>query len=914
MGGDNTYRFIDLVDVPAFTRLLERFYQATGIPNGVVDANGELLSMSSGANVCAVFHRTHSESAEFCRDSNLELMQELRDGCVAGGLCRNGLMDYATPVMIEGQQLATLFLGQVLHSPPDMECFRAQAVRFGFDEKAYLDAIAAIPVIDKEHLDDLMDVMVEMAQMLAASGLARLRQTELEHDISIHAQRNIQLKDILDFSPVAMGWSENEDRIEYVNRQFIQLFGYTLDDLPDLESWYRLAYPDDGYRQAVIVPWRKAVRQAQRDNVFPPELEANITCKNGTQLAIIVRVAWVGHHRMVSFTDITERKRIENALRRSQEMLADAQRLALLGSWDWNIVDDRVEWSQMACEIYTPDEYPIEPSFENFKSSLHPADRDMVVAAVQSAFEHDTPFDLDHRVVSVSKGVRTVHAQGKVFRDAEGRPIRMMGTVQDISERKRMEQALVAREREFRTLAEHLPDFMVRYDRDARFVYVNPRFEALIGFSLAEVRGKTPTQIRGLPEAKFFEQKVRKVVETGKAIEFEHEVLTLDESEFYGWVSITPEFDEAGQVEYIQVVTRDITERKHREQRTQTHDALLEMVARGTELDEILNALVLNIESEDKTSLCSVMLVDAGGKHLLARVAPNLPKFYSEAINGLEICVGSGSCGTAAALGERVIVEDVMTHSNWKLFRGLAQQAGLRACWSEPILSSRGKVLGTFGVYYAEPKSPQLEDIERIDFAANLAAIAIENRQVRDELECQAHSDYLTGLDNRRHFLSQAENELARTRRYGRELSILMLDVDHFKQVNDTYGHKVGDLVLKRLSELCAATLRNIDIIGRIGGEEFAVLLPETGSECAMETAERLRLAIAATQVKLDSGLPLRFTASFGVTTLHDKDANIDMLMNQADQALYQAKNEGRNRVCLYPVANEAGVLHSLSA
>ncbi|MDD5029385.1 MAG: GGDEF domain-containing protein [Rhodoferax sp.] len=168
----------------------------------------------------------------------------------------------------------------------------------------------------------------------------------------------------------------------------------------------------------------------------------------------------------------------------------------------------------------------------------------------------------------------------------------------------------------------------------------------------------------------------------------------------------------------------------------------------------------------------------------------------------------------------------------------------------------------------------------------------------------QAHSDYLTGLDNRRHFLEQAENELVRTLRYDRDLSILMIDIDHFKQVNDTYGHKVGDIVLQKFAAVCRATLRNIDVIGRIGGEEFAVLLPEAGREQAMDAAERLRAALACTQVKLDGGLPLHVTASFGVVTLEEKDTNIDMLLNQADQALYHAKNQGRNRVCIYPFAD----------
>lgn len=640
------YRFIDLVDAPAFARMLESFFQATGIPNGVVDAEGNLLSMSGGENACAIFHRTQPQAAERCRESNLAIMHDLRAGHVAGGLCKNGLMDYATPVVIEDRQLATLFLGQILHSPPDMAFFRAQAKQLGFDEHAYLESIAAIPVINKERAESLMTVMVEMAHMLAASGLSRLRQMALEHDLNEHAERRIQLEDLLESSPVAIGWSDGDKRIEYINRQFTLLFGYTLNDLPDMETWYRRAYPDPDYRESVIAPWRKAVALAKQTHTQAPELEANVACKDGLLRRIVIRPSWVGKRRLVSFTDITDR-----------------------------------------------------------------------------------------------------------------------------------------------------------------------------------------------------------------------------------WLS---------------------------EQRQQAHDIMLEMVARGSPLIEILAAIVRQIESEDKSARCSILLLDKDGKHLLTAVAPSLPKFYNEAIHGIEIGMGVGSCGTAAYLGQRVIVEDIRTHDYWKPYVELAAKAGLQACWSEPILSSRGKVLGTFAIYHATAKSPLPKDIERINFAANVAAVAIENRHTRDELEQRAYSDYLTGLANRRYFLEQAETELARALRYNGKLSILMLDVDHFKLFNDTHGHKVGDLVLQKLADVCRATLRNIDIVGRIGGEEFAVLLPETEPQQAEEAAERLRAALAAAQVPLSGGLPLHFTASFGVTTLDSKDANIDMLLNQADEALYRAKSEGRNRVCTY--------------
>lgn len=174
-----------------------------------------------------------------------------------------------------------------------------------------------------------------------------------------------------------------------------------------------------------------------------------------------------------------------------------------------------------------------------------------------------------------------------------------------------------------------------------------------------------------------------------------------------------------------------------------------------------------------------------------------------------------------------------------------------------------------------------------------------ERKSLLDKLEQQANQDYLTGLSNRRHFMEQGEMELARAQRYDEELSAFMLDIDHFKMINDTHGHKAGDLVLQKLGHLLRETLRTVDIIGRTGGEEFAVLLPETDLQEAAEIAERLREIIAHSEVTMEDGLKLHFTVSIGVATQQEKGVKLDMLLNVADKALYQAKEGGRNKVCV---------------
>lgn len=172
-------------------------------------------------------------------------------------------------------------------------------------------------------------------------------------------------------------------------------------------------------------------------------------------------------------------------------------------------------------------------------------------------------------------------------------------------------------------------------------------------------------------------------------------------------------------------------------------------------------------------------------------------------------------------------------------------------------------------------------------------------KELAQQLEHEARTDFLTGLSNRRHFLELATQELIRVRRYRSPLTLAMLDLDHFKTINDTYGHEVGDKVLIELAELCRRTLREPDVMGRIGGEEFAILLPQTTSAQAYEIAERLRAAISATSIPIERGLPVRFTVSVGITSFVSSDTNIDMLLSRADKALYAAKREGRNRVII---------------
>ncbi|MDR3517073.1 MAG: diguanylate cyclase [Azospirillaceae bacterium] len=179
---------------------------------------------------------------------------------------------------------------------------------------------------------------------------------------------------------------------------------------------------------------------------------------------------------------------------------------------------------------------------------------------------------------------------------------------------------------------------------------------------------------------------------------------------------------------------------------------------------------------------------------------------------------------------------------------------------------------------------------------------------LEQELMRQATQDYLTGIPNRRRFLELAEQELRRTQRYQHPMSVLMIDIDRFKNINDTFGHQVGDEAIRVISDTCVKTLRALDIFGRMGGEEFAAILPETPEEQAVLVAERIRQAVASVALPLESGTVLHFTVSIGVAAPHEAEALIDPALARADSALYDSKYGGRNRVSRFTMVRPSGL------
>ncbi len=249
---------------------------------------------------------------------------------------------------------------------------------------------------------------------------------------------------------------------------------------------------------------------------------------------------------------------------------------------------------------------------------------------------------------------------------------------------------------------------------------------------------------------------------------------------------------------------------------------------------------------------------------------------------------------------EPLIVSDIRSDPKWADRVDSDPSVG---SWAGVPILINGEVIACFSLVKFEPGYYHAEHAGLLTVFGGQAALALQNARLFSEIQMLAITDDLTGIFNRRHFFELGEREFNRAQRFSRPLSVLMLDLDHFKLVNDNYGHAVGDQVLRVIAERFKSNVRDVDVLGRYGGEEFTILLPETGISEAKGLSERLREIIAKTPVPTSAG-SLRITVSLGVASLDSKAQSLAELIECADQAMYAAKKRGRNFVCAYTVGN----------
>ncbi|MBN1148166.1 MAG: diguanylate cyclase, partial [Anaerolineales bacterium] len=261
----------------------------------------------------------------------------------------------------------------------------------------------------------------------------------------------------------------------------------------------------------------------------------------------------------------------------------------------------------------------------------------------------------------------------------------------------------------------------------------------------------------------------------------------------------------------------------------------------------------------------------------------------------MQIPANQGIGGRVIQDGKSIYIPDILDVQELGDGIHFGDQDQVRSILAVPMYL-RGKVVGMLSAQSYQVHGYTPEDQYLLEMLATYAAIALDNASLFRRIQQLAITDTLTGIFNRRHLFALGQREFLRAKRLSHSLSVIMLDIDHFKQVNDSYGHAAGDHVLHRLAQLLRSAIREIDIIGRYGGEEFTIILPETNLFTAQEIAERLREHVNETFQGADSN-PISITVSIGVAEIQEDIPDFTALVAQADTAMYSAKQEGRNRV-----------------
>jgi PAS domain S-box-containing protein len=458
---------------------------------------------------------------------------------------------------------------------------------------------------------------------------------------------------------------------------------------------------------------------------------AGIAAVTLTVLWLALLTSWVDRQFALRTLELQKEK-----LHRSEAYLAEAQRLSRTGSFGWNVSTGQIIWSEETFRIFQYDRTTT-PTLELILQRVHPEDAARVKHTIERASQDRQDFEHEYRLVMPDGSIKYLHVLARALETLSS-DFEYVGAVMDVTAAQRTEETLRDREA---CLAEaqrlsHTGSW-ARVSATGEMRYWSEECYRMLGF---DPRGELPRFEAFLQRVHPDDQaRIRKIVDTATrekvAYQVDYRIVhpggNIRDIHTVGH----PVFSPSGElVEFVGTVM-DVTERKQGEALRDGESRILEMIARDAPLDQTLEKLVNVVEAQFSGLLCSVLLLDEDGQHVRHGAAPSLPEAYNKAIDGLSIGPQAGPCGTAMYRKQPVVVTDILEDPLWAPYRRVAEPYGLRACWSNPILAHSGRALGSFAMYYREPRSPSPAETRSLEMATHLAGIAIERKLTQERLQ-----------------------------------------------------------------------------------------------------------------------------------------------------------------------------------
>lgn len=442
-------QLLELIDFSQMNNLFENFLAAIGLPVAIIDLKGTVLASSKWQRLCVDFHRANAGTLKRCIDSDVSIYAQLQAGKeYSSHQCANGLIDCASPIVIEDRHLANLFIGQFFIEQPDLEFFKQQQQKFGFDEYDYFAAIAEVPIIDEEKLPAMMALLVGWAKQIADRSLAEKRAivalSSVEQQVKQRTEELAESHVLLQTAQRAaqMGYFVTDLRAEtwVCDAQFDEIFGIDAGFVRNIANWQAIIHPEDVRR--VMDYFNQGIHNHEKY----PAMEYRITRLSDGEMRWIA--AWWHNfydaenkplQQVGMVQDITQRKQEEEELLQVNERLSLAQQSTGAGVWDWNLNTQQTLWDEQMFTIYGL--APVFPlPFETWISRVHPDDISIASESLQRVLANKTRDQVEYRIIRTDGKLRYISSAKSVLLNKQGDVIRVIGIDFDITERKISEE------------------------------------------------------------------------------------------------------------------------------------------------------------------------------------------------------------------------------------------------------------------------------------------------------------------------------------------------------------------------------------------------------------------------------------------------------------------------------------------